>query len=133
MSADQIWAPRVLSIVRIVVGLLFLQHGLSKWFGFPAPYHHLTPLLGVAGIIEIAGPVLVILGLFTRPAAFIMSGEMAIAYFMAHLPKSPFPLVNGGDPAILFCFIFLYLFVAGGGAWSLDRLFLPRSARRATI
>jgi putative oxidoreductase len=127
-AVDQVWAPRVLSIVRVVVGLLYLQHGLSKWFGFPAPFPHLTPLLGVAGIIEIVGSVLVILGLFTRPAAFIMSGEMAVAYFLAHAPRSPFPLVNHGEAAVFYCFFFFYLFVAGGGAWSLDRLLRPRAA-----
>jgi putative oxidoreductase len=127
-AIDQVWAPRVLSIVRIVVGLLYLQHGLSKWFGFPAPFPHLTPLLGVAGIIEIVGSVLVILGLFTRPAAFIMSGEMAVAYFLAHAPRSPFPLVNHGEAAVFYCFFFFYLFVAGGGAWGLDRLLQPRAA-----
>ncbi|MGH7090923.1 MAG: DoxX family protein [Stellaceae bacterium] len=133
MSADQVWAPRVLSLVRFVFGLLFLQHGLSKWFGFPAPYHHLTPLLVVASIIEVVGSVLVILGLFTRPAALIMSGEMAIAYFMEHLPHSPFPLVNHGGPAIMFCFFFLYLVFAGGGEYSLDRLFWPQRTARAAL
>lgn len=135
MSGDQVWAPRILSLLRIVFGLLFLQHGLSKWFGFPAPFPvaHLPPLLAVAGIIEVVGSVLVILGLFTRPAAFIMSGEMAIAYFMAHLPHSPFPLVNKGGPAIMFCFFFFYLFVAGGGEYSLDRLLWPQRATRVAI
>ncbi|MGH7055897.1 MAG: DoxX family protein [Stellaceae bacterium] len=133
MSADQVWAPRVLSLVRLVFGLVFLQHGLSKWFGFPAPHPHLTPLLVVASIIEVVGSVLVILGLFTRPAAFIMSGEMAIAYFLAHLPHSPFPLVNHGERAIMFCFFFFYLFVAGGGEYSLDRLIWPQRAARAAV
>ena len=135
MPADQVWAPRVLSLVRLVFGLLFLQHGLSKWFAFPVPFAvaHLPPLLAVAGIIEIVGSVLVILGLFTRPAAFIMSGEMAIAYFMAHLPRSPFPLVNHGGDAIMFCFFFFYLFVAGGGEYGLDRLIWPQRASRAAV
>ena len=119
----------VLSLLRFVAGLCFMQHGLSKLFGFPTAFSgHMTPLLVAAGIIEALGGLLVCIGLFSRPAAFIMSGEMAIGYFMVHLPKSFFPLVNGGDAAILYCFIFLYIAVAGGGAWSLDRLMAgPRS------
>jgi len=119
----------VLSLLRFVAGLCFMQHGLYKLFGFPeAAPAHLTPLLVTAGIIEALGGLLVCIGLFARPAAFIMSGEMAIGYFMVHLPKSFFPLINGGDAAILYCFIFLYIAVAGGGAWSLDRLMAgPRS------
>jgi putative oxidoreductase len=127
------WEPRVLSLVRIVVGLLFLEHGLGKLFGFPpgppgqqAAFH----LLWFAGTIEAVGGGLVALGLFTRAAAFIMSGEMAIGYFMAHAPRSFYPAVNGGDAAILYCLIFFYFFVAGGGAWSLDRLLLSRAADR---
>ena len=121
------WQPRVLSIVRIVAGLLYLQHGLNKLFNFPAtathvPYDVFSVVPGVAGLIEVFGSLLLILGLFTRPVAFIMSGEMAIAYFYAHQPRNLFPLLNGGDSVILYCFIFLYLFVAGGGCWSLDRL-----------
>jgi len=121
-----IWQPRVLSIVRIVVGLLFMEHGTAKMFDFPhlanhAPYNLFSLVPGLAGILEGVGGLLIVLGLFTRPVAFLLSGEMAIAYFMAHAPRNFFPLLNGGDPAILYCFIFLYLFVAGGGAWSLDR------------
>ena len=93
---------------------------------------HLASLLGVQGVIELVGGALVCIGLFTRPAAFILSGDMAVAYFMAHFPKSFFPAVNGGDAAILYCFIFFYLFVAGPGVWSLDRLLTPRSARLST-
>ena len=117
-----VWAPRALSLLRIVTGLLFLEHGMMKVFGFPAGpgLFHLPPLLMLAGLIEVVGGVLVILGLFTRPAAFIMSGEMAVAYFMYHLPLGFLPLVNKGESAILYCFIFLYLAAAGGGAWSLD-------------
>jgi putative oxidoreductase len=125
--------PYVLSLVRFVAGLVFFQTGMAKLFGFPAvamfAHLHLASLLGVQGIIELVGGALVCLGLFTRPVAFILSGDMAVAYFMAHEPKSIFPAVNGGAAAILYCFIFLYLFVAGGGPLSLDRLRERRSAR----
>jgi putative oxidoreductase len=117
------WEPRVLSILRIVTGLLFLEHGMAKLFGFPPSSLHpsMFQLLWFAAIIEAVGGLLVAVGLFTRIAAFIASGEMAVAYFYSHFPRGFFPLVNGGEAAILFCFIFLYLFVAGGGAWSIDR------------
>ena len=119
----------VLSLLRFVAGLCFMEHGLYKLFGFPAAGPaHMTSLLVAEGIIEALGGLLVCVGLFARPAAFIMSGEMAIGYFTVHLPKSFFPILNGGDAAILYCFIFLYIAVAGGGAWSLDRLIAgPRS------
>jgi putative oxidoreductase len=118
------WQPRALSVLRIVAGLLFMEHGLSKLFDFPHGTLHPTfpSLLFVAGILECFGGALVALGLLTRPVAFLLSGEMAIGYFMFHAPKSFFPLQNGGDAAVLYCFLFFYLFVAGGGAWSLDRL-----------
>jgi putative oxidoreductase len=119
------WSPRLLSVLRIVVGLLFLEHGLSKYFGFPAPSpaaFQVFGILGVAGVIEIVASVLVAIGLFTRAAAFIASGEMAVAYFMFHFPKSFFPLVNGGDAAVLYCFIFLFIALEGGGPWSVDAL-----------
>jgi putative oxidoreductase len=126
------WEPRVLSVVRIVVGLLFMEHGLGKLFGFPPVSNHpaMFQLLWFAGVIECVGGLLVTLGLFTRVAAFIMSGEMAIGYFMSHAPRSFYPMLNGGDAAILYCLIFFYFFVAGGGAWSLDRLRSPGSATR---
>jgi putative oxidoreductase len=128
------WEPRMLSVLRFVAGLVFLQTGMAKLFGFPQvamfAHLHLASLLGVQGVIELVGGALVCIGLFTRPAAFILSGDMAVAYFMAHFPKSFFPAVNGGAAAILYSFIFFYLFVAGAGAWSLDRLlFAPRPAR----
>ncbi len=114
-----------LSLLRFVAGLAFLEHGLAKLVGFPPAMHmaHLPPLLLAAGWIETVGGALVALGLFTRPAAFIMSGEMAVAYFMAHAPRSFFPILSGGEPALLFCFIFLYLAVAGGGSVGLGRAF----------
>lgn len=120
------WTPRVLSVLRIVVAFLFMAYGAQKLFGFPAPMKGGTvPLLslhGVAGILELFGGLLVLLGLFTRPVAFILSGEMAVAYFIQHAPNGFWPRVNGGEPAVLYCFVFLFLAVAGGGAWSLDRL-----------
>jgi len=119
------WSPRVLSILRIVAALLFMEHGLMKLFGFPGAQPGaegpLPPMLLAAAGIEVVGGALVALGLFTRAAAFVCSGEMAAAYFIAHSPKSFWPGLNGGDAAILFCFVFLYLVFAGGGAWSLDR------------
>ena len=118
------WQPQLLAILRIVVGLLFLEHGLSKFFGFPVPFpvHPLPTLLAVAGVIELVAGLLITVGLFTRLAAFIASGEMAVAYWMQHFPKSPWPLANMGEGAILFCFIFLYIAAAGPGAWSLDHM-----------
>jgi putative oxidoreductase len=119
-----VWQPRVLSILRIMAGLLFMEHGMSKLFNFPHGSVHPTfpSLVFIAGILECFGGALVALGLLTRPVAFLLSGEMAIAYFKVHAPKSFFPLQNAGEAAVLYCFIFFYLFVAGGGAWSLDRL-----------
>ena len=129
------WEPRVLSILRIVVGLLFMEHGLAKLFGFPTAALHpaMFQLLWFAGVIEAFGGLLLAVGLFTSPVAFIMSGEMAVAYFYSHAARNFFPLINGGDAAILYCFIFFYIFVAGGGAWSMDRLRSPGAyARHAT-
>jgi len=114
--------PQLLALLRIVTGLLFLEHALSKFFAFPVPFpvHPLPPMLLAAGVIELVAGVLVTLGLFTRLAAFIASGEMAVGYFMMHFPKGFWPLVNKGEAAILFCFIFLYIVAAGPGAWSID-------------
>jgi putative oxidoreductase len=120
------WAPRILSVLRIITGLLLLEHGTMKYFNFPPSEYFaggLDNLMRVAGGIELIGGVLIIIGLFTRPVAFICSGFTAAAYFMGHmLPEggSFFPALNGGDAAILFCFIFLYLACAGGGVWSID-------------
>jgi putative oxidoreductase len=117
------WTPRMLSILRIVAALLFMEHGTQKLLGFPPgpnPAPALFTLIWVQGVIELVGGVLLAIGLFTRPVAFILAGDMAVAYFMAHAPRSFYPLLNGGDLAITYCFIFLYLAVAGGGIWSLD-------------
>src|SRR5438270_1843317 len=127
------WEPRMLSILRIIVGLLYMEHGLAKVLGFPlqpnhAPYAVFTLNPGFQGLLELVGGLLLALGLFTRPVAFILAGDMAVAYFMAHAPRGFFPLLNGGELAIVYCFVFLYLWVAGGGEWSLDRLRAPASA-----
>jgi putative oxidoreductase len=114
------WSARMLSVLRIMTGLLFLEHGTQKFFAFPSPGPALTPLLVVQGLLELGGGILILIGLFTRPVAFILAGDMAVAYFYAHVPRGFFPQVNMGQLAILFCFVFLYLSVAGGGAWSVD-------------
>lgn len=124
------WQPRLLSLLRIITALLLLQHGTAKLIGFPhvAMFDNvrLLSLLGIAGILEFAGGVLLFLGIFTRPVAFILSGEMAVAYFIAHAQKSFFPILNGGELAVIYCFVLLYLAAAGGGAWSFARkLTLP--------
>ena len=121
------WRPYVLSILRIVAALLFLEHGLSKLFGFPIPGPPLQGLLILAAFLESVGALLLLVGAYTRIVAFILSGEMAFAYFMAHAPRSFSPLVNGGEGAILFCFIFLYIAFAGGGLWSVDRTVLKQN------
>jgi len=119
--------PILLFVLRIVTAYLFLLHGTAKFFGFPTAMGSGSPegLMLVAGILEIVGGILLILGLFTRPAAFVLSGQMAAAYFMAHASSGDvlFPLANHGESAVLFCFVFLYLAVAGGGAWALDNVF----------
>ena len=124
------YSPEALSIVRIVVGLLFLEHGTSALLGFPQPTHvapEFMTLIWVQRVLELLGGLLVVVGLFTRPAAFVLAGDMAVAYFMVHAPKSFFPMINGGDAAILFCFIFLFIFVAGPGRWSVDNQVAPSS------
>ena len=122
---DAVWSPRVLSIARIVIGLIFMEHGTQKWLNFPPlgkPAPEFLSMSGFGGILELVGGALLVLGLFTRPVAFLLSGEMAIAYWSSHAPRGFFPVLNGGDAAILYCFIFLYLAFAVGGAWSLDRV-----------
>jgi putative oxidoreductase len=126
MSVERVgtYWPETLSITRIIVGLLFLEHGSAKLIGFPTPptpQPAMMTLLWSQGVIELVGGFLLAVGLFTRPVAFILCGDMAVAYFMAHAPKNFFPLLNGGDAAILYCFVFLMIFVAGPGRWALDR------------
>ncbi len=122
-SMAQSWAPRMLSVLRIMSALLYIEHGSQKLLGFPASERGPVALFsfyGFAGFLELFGGILLAIGLFTRPVAFVLSGMMAVAYFMAHAPQSFFPANNGGDAAILFCFVFLYLFTAGPGPWSVD-------------
>ncbi len=119
------WTSQLLSALRVMSGLLFLQHGTTKYLNVPvSQMNNASPLTlgGFAGILELVGGVLLVLGLFTRPVAFVLSGLMAAAYFIAHAPQGFFPLLNGGELAALYCFVFLYLAAAGGGTWSLDRL-----------
>ncbi|HEX9919189.1 MAG TPA: DoxX family protein [Pyrinomonadaceae bacterium] len=120
------WTPRLLSVLRIISGFLFMAHGAQKLFGFLAPPGAPSPALmsqmGIGGALEFFGGLLLILGLFTRPTAFILSGMMAVAYFQMHAPGGFWPLQNRGELAVLYCFLFLFLAVAGGGEWSLDRL-----------
>ncbi|KQM65825.1 DoxX family protein [Sphingomonas sp. Leaf17] len=122
MPIPAIWSPRLLSILRLVSGLIFFSHGVSKWFGLPPFPMPITPMLHIAGGIELVTGALLILGAYTRPAAFLASGLSAAAYFIAHAPQGPFPIANGGEAAVLYCFVFLYLAAAGGGAWSVDAL-----------
>ena len=122
------WTPRLLSVLRIMTGLLFFEHGTAKLFDFPAGafpgggHMDLTGVIGISALLEFFGGALIALGLFTRPVAFLLSGEMAVAYFLVHAPGNFFPLLNHGEGAILYCFIFLYLSAAGPGPWSLDRV-----------
>ena len=117
------WRPYFLSVLRIMTGLLFLEHGTSKFLGFPHVERvpEALSMPGVGGMLELVGGALIVLGLFTRPVAFLLSGEMAVAYFYAHAPRAPFPVVNGGDAAILFCFVFLYFAAAGPSVWAVDK------------
>lgn len=119
------YAPVALTVLRVVVALLFIAHGTQKIFGFPSsgmpPMEGgLPPLMLVAGWLEIVGGLAILVGFFTRPVAFILSGQMAVAYWLAHAPQNPFPVNNAGDASILFCFVFLYLVFAGPGAFSID-------------
>lgn len=123
-SSFEVWSPRILSLLRIVTALLFMQHGTAKLFHVPhqAMFDNLQlmSLIGLQGVLEVGGGLLLLIGLLSRPVAFVLSGDMAVAYFMAHWPKNWLPLLNGGDLAVLFCFVFLYLWVAGPGPWSID-------------
>jgi putative oxidoreductase len=120
------WAPRLLSILRIIAAFLFMQHGAQKLFGVPSDQPantvELLSLMGLAGMLEFFGGLLLLVGLFTRPVAFILSGQMAAAYFMQHAPQGFWPVLNKGELAALYCFVFLYFAVAGGGVWSADKL-----------
>lgn len=126
------WSPRILSLLRIMTGFLFMAHGGQKLFGFPPvmlppgapapPHFSLLSLVGVSGILEFFGGLLFLIGLFTRPVAFILSGLMAVAYFMAHAPGGFWPIINHGELAVLYCWVFFYFAFAGGGAWSVDAL-----------
>lgn len=129
MTRLQAYAPQALALLRIVTGMLFIQHGLQKLFLWPPSPHHPEPvallsLFGIGGLLELAGGALIVIGLFTRPVAFILAGQMAVAYWMFHFAGDTangwMPVVNGGDSAIQFCFTFLYLVFAGAGAWSVD-------------
>lgn len=118
------WSSKLLSVLRIVAGLGFLQHGTMKWFHFPPPPPGMSgpmnTIVMASGTIELVGGALLVIGLFTRPVAFIASGMCAVGYFMAHAGGGFFPALNGGETIMLYCFIFLYLAAAGGGAWSVD-------------
>ncbi len=121
------WSGRMLAVLRVVAGLIFLSAGTMKVFGYPPgppdvpPFDPLTQI-GIGGLLEVVGGAAIVLGLFTRPVAFVLAGEMAVAYFQFHAPASFFPTVNQGIPAVLYCFLFLYLVFAGAGPWSLDVL-----------
>lgn len=120
-----LWAPRVLSILRIVAAILFIEHGTQKLFDFPARANpggepEMFTLIWFAAVLEVVGGAMLLIGFLTRPVAFLLSGEMAFAYWMAHAPKAAYPALNGGDAAILFCFLFLYFVFAGPGPWSVD-------------
>jgi putative oxidoreductase len=132
-TLSNVWAPRLLAVLRIMAALLFLEHGLVKLFGFPpGAARGLQPLLsyfGIAGLIETVGGWLLLIGLFTRPVAFLLAGEMAVGYFTVHAPLGFYPALNAGDAAILFCFIFLYIAAAGPGAWSVDEMRAVNLAR----
>lgn len=118
------WRPQLLSVLRIMSAALLLQHGTTKHLNFPAGPMNDAAILsmsGIAGLFELIGGALLLVGLFTRPVAFVLSGLMAAAYFISHMPQGFFPILNGGELAALYCFVFLFLAASGGGAWSLDR------------
>lgn len=125
------WTPYVLGVMRIIVGFLFLQHGSAKLLGVPhvAMFDglQLMSLMGLAGVLELVGGTLILIGLFTRPVAFILSGQMAVAYFMAHAPNGFLPILNQGELAVLYSFVFLYLAFAGAGKLSLDSIYCKKT------
>jgi putative oxidoreductase len=121
------FSPQIYAIVRIIAGFMFLLHGMQKWFGVPAmpggkPAGPLPPLLMAGGVIELVCGFLILIGLLGGWAAFLASGEMAVAYFIQHFPRHPLPIINQGEPAVLFCFLFLYIASVGSGTWSVDSL-----------
>jgi putative oxidoreductase len=124
------WSPRVLSVLRLVAALLFIEHGAMKLLHFPqampGPPGPLPPLILTAGVLELVGGSLLVIGFLTRPIAFVLSGEMAVAYFMMHAPHSFYPVINTGEAAVLYCFVFFYLVFAGPGPWSVDALLARR-------
>lgn len=125
------WAPRILGVLRIIAGLLLMQHGLQKLFGVLDAHSGPVPMFSqfwLAGVLELVGGGLLAIGLFTRPAAFVLSGLMAVAYFQAHFPKSFIPVINEGDLAVIFCFVYFYFIFAGAGPWSIDALWGRRKA-----
>ncbi|WP_443082532.1 DoxX family protein [Tabrizicola sp.] len=127
MTFLQPWAPQIRSLLRIVTAATFLTHGTMKLFGWPAAMDFpLDTMMTVAGVLEVVGGLLLVIGLFSRPVAFVLSGMMAVAYFMAHAPGGFFPMLNGGEAAMLFCFVFLYIAAAGPGPWSLDAALAKR-------
>jgi putative oxidoreductase len=133
--ASPYWTSRMLSVLRIVAGSVFITVGTMKLFGFPppppgTPRFGLLTQMGIGGMLEVFGGLAFVLGLFTRPVAFVLAGEMAVAYFQFHFPQSFWPSVNQGIPAVLYCFLFLYFMLAGAGAWSIDAAFARSRVRR---
>ncbi len=126
------WTPRILSVLRVIIGFLFLWHGSQKLFSYPTPVPAGAegPLVLIAGILEFFGGIAFMIGLFTRPVAFFLSGTMAVAYFMAHASGGFLPFVNQGEMAVLYCFVFFFFIFSGGGEWSVDKLFERRGGRR---
>ena len=130
------YSPYAVAVLRIVTSLIFMEHGTQKLFGFPAPPERGMPellsLSGIGGIMEFVGGLFILFGLFTRPVAFLLAGEMAVAYWMFHAPRSFYPLLNGGDASILYCFVFLLLVFTGPGAWSVDNARMKSDQRPFT-
>lgn len=128
------FAPQILSILRIVTAATFFTHGSMKLFSWPAPFEYpLVPMILTAGVLEVVGGLLLIVGYLSRPVAFLMSGLMAFAYFIAHGSDGFFPVLNGGEPALMFCFVFLYVAAAGPGPWSIDEAIRPQGSLRAGV
>jgi putative oxidoreductase len=133
--SPSVWTSRMLATYRIVAGVLFVLGGTMKLFGFPQAPVPMPPLdllsqIGIAGLLELFGGTAIVLGLYVRPVSFVLAGMMAVAYFQFHQPQALFPSSNGGIPAIMYCFLFLYMMLAGGGAWSLDARLAARRARQ---